>query len=277
MCENDGVRGDAAMPMPRTHSDEALVLRRMDFSEADRLLTLFTLHGGKLRAIAKGARKIPSRLAGGVELLARTQLLLASGRELDIVTQAESREMFAGLRASLWHATAGYYLAEALDRALEDRSPAPEIYHLAVATLRRLEADAVAWQADPAPDNQAGPAARGWAALRWFELRLLDELGYRPSFHQCVACEAELQAVEDNGFNAELGGALCPACSRHAQRRLPLLTLKVLRLVQSREWDDLPVMRLDVRTRDDVEAIVQGIFTIALDRALTSWSYLHRT
>lgn len=265
------------MPMPRAVSDEGIILRRMDFSEADRLLTIFTLRGGKLRAVAKGARKIPSRLAGNVELMMRSQLLLATGRELDIITQAEVREGFTGLRGSLWHATAAYTVTEALDRALEDRAPAPAIYELALQTLRRLEADALAWLAAPVPTNQAGPEARGWAALRVFELGLLDELGYRPSLRQCVACETELLPVAENGFNATLGGALCPGCSRHAQRRLPLVTLKVLRLMQAREWDDLPVMRLDGGTRDDVEGVLQALFTIALDRALRSWGFLRHS
>jgi DNA repair protein RecO (recombination protein O) len=112
--------------------------------------------------------------------------------------------------------------------------------------------------------------------MRYFDLVLLDLLGYRPAFHHCVACENPLQPVEENGFNPELGGALCPNCTRYSARRLPLLTLKVLRLVQTTEWDALPVMRLDARTRDDVEAVLEAILALNLDRSLTSWSLLHQ-
>jgi DNA repair protein RecO (recombination protein O) len=263
------------MPTPHIYKTEALVLRHLNFGEADRILTVVTPQHGKLRAIAKGSRKVTSKLASAVDLVTRAQFVLATGRELDVVTQAVVLERFDHLRASLWHATAGYTVAEALDRAQQDREPHAALYALALDTLRRLDADAAAWLDDPVPENQAGPTARGWASMRFFDLVLLDLLGYRPAFHHCVACENPLQPVEDNGFNAELGGAICPSCSRYSQRRLPLLTLKVLRLVQTTEWDALPVMRLDARTRDDVEGVLQAILSLNLERSLKSWNLLH--
>jgi DNA repair protein RecO (recombination protein O) len=263
------------MPTPHIYKTEGIVLRHSDYGEADRILTIVTPHEGKLRAIAKGSRKVTSKLASAADLLTRTQFVLAAGRDLDIVTQGETLERFDHVRASLWHGTAAYAVAEALDRALEDRSENERVYTLGLETLRRLNVDAVEWQANPTPENQAGPAARGWAALRYFELRLLNELGYRPSFHTCVACEMELAPVE-NSFNAELGGALCPNCARYGQRRLPLLTLKVVRLVQRTPWKELPVMRLDAPTRNDVEAVLQSLLALHLDRALKSWNYLHQ-
>ena len=259
------------MPTPHVYKTEGLVLRHRDFGEADRILTVVTPEYGKLRAIAKGSRKVTSKMASVVDLMTRGQFVLATGRELDVVTQGIVMERFDHLRESLWHATAGYAVAEALDRSLADREPHEEIYTLALDTLRRLDTDAAAWLTDPTPQNQAGPHARGWATNRSFELALLDLLGYRPAFHQCVACESPLQPVEDNLFNAELGGAVCPSCSRYGQRKLPLLTLKVLRLIQTTEWATLPVMRLDARTRADVEGVLQSVIALNLDRSLKSW------
>jgi DNA repair protein RecO (recombination protein O) len=262
------------VPTPHIYKTEALVIRHTNFGEADRILTVVTPQHGKIRLIAKGARKITSKMASAVDLLTRGQFVLATGRELDVVTQAVVHERFDHVRDSLWHATAGYTVAEALERSLEDRQPHEAIYVLARDTLRRLDADAAAWLAEPVPENQAGPTARGWAAMRVFDLLLLELLGYRPSFHHCVVCEEPLQPVENNAFNAELGGAVCPTCSRYGSRPLPLLTLKVLRLVQSTEWGALPVMRLDARTRDDVEAVLQGVFALNLERSLKSWGLL---
>jgi len=262
------------MPTSRVYTTEGIVLRHIDYGEADRILTVVTPHQGKFRAIAKGSRKTTSKLAGVADLLTRTQFVFAQGRELDIVTQGETVERFDALRDSLWHGTAAYSIAEALDRALEDRSDQIKIYTLALESLRRLNDDAEQWKADPRPENTAGPATRGWAALRYFELRLLDQLGYRPSFQTCVVCEQALEPVE-NSFNAELGGAICPNCTRYSQRRLPLLTLKVLRLVQRTAWKDLPVMRLDAATRRDVEGVLQTIIALHLDRSLRSWNMLH--
>src|ERR687885_415233 len=80
---------------------EAIILRRSDFGEADRILTLYTPRYGKRRAIAKGVRKTTSRLAGHVELFTRVQLRLAEGRNLDIVTQAQIIAPYRALREDL--------------------------------------------------------------------------------------------------------------------------------------------------------------------------------
>ncbi len=250
------------MRTPRVYATEAVVLRRTDFGEADRILTLFTPQGGKVRAIAKGVRRTTSRLAGHLEPFTRTQLLLASGRDLDIVTQAEGRERLDHLRDDLWHATAAWYVAELVDRFLEDADPHPRLYRLFTRTLRLLD------------DGAARPdASRGWLALRYFELHLLDELGYRPAFHQCAGCDTPLTPIE-NGFSAELGGALCPNCARYAQRRLSLDALKVLRLLQTTEWEAVPRLRLSIAVRAEVEAVIQATLRFHLDRDLKSWPFL---
>ena len=112
------------MPRDRTYRTEAVVIRRSDFGEADRLLTLFSPDRGKMRAIAKGARKPQSRKTGHVELFMRSKFLLAVGRDLDIVTQAETVETYASLRESLVRATYANYAVELLDRfTVDEDSP----------------------------------------------------------------------------------------------------------------------------------------------------------
>jgi DNA repair protein RecO (recombination protein O) len=252
------------MPHPRVYPTEAVVLRRIDFGEADRILTLFTPTYGKVRAIAKGVRRTTSRLAGHLEPFTRTQLLLATGRDLDIVTQAEARERLDALRADLWHATGAWYIAELVDRFLEDADPHPRLYALFVETLRRLEVGA---------RQEPKETGRSWLALRYFELRLLEELGFRPNLHTCAGCDTPLRPVE-NGYSAELGGALCPNCSRHAQRRISLNALKILRLLQTTEWDALPRLRLERGLQAEIEGVVQSTLRYHLDRELKSWSFL---
>src|SRR6476646_11311739 len=139
------------MAHPHVYSTEAICLRRTDFGEADRILTLFTPTYGKVRAVAKGVRRTTSRLAGHLEPFTRTQLLLATGRDLDIVTQAEAKERLDALRQDVGHATGAGYVAELVDRFLEDADPHPRLYTLFVETLRLLDDGAAA----PAP-------SRGW-------------------------------------------------------------------------------------------------------------------
>jgi DNA repair protein RecO (recombination protein O) len=253
------------MAHPRIYASEAVILRRIDFGEADRILTLFMPTYGKVRAVAKGVRRTTSRLAGHLEPFTRTQLLLATGRDLDIVTQAEAKERLDALRQDVWHATGAWYAAELVDRFLEDADPHPRVYTHFVETLRRLEEGA-----------RIGVAAeaQSWLALRYFELRLLDELGFRPNLHHCVSCDTPLKP-EENAWNAEMGGALCPNCRRYAQRRLPLNALKVLRLLQTTTWEAIPRLLLDAGMRAEIEGALRSSLRYHLDRDLKSWSFLH--
>ncbi len=89
------------MSEARSFRVEAVVLRHSDWGEADRLLTLYTRERGKVRAIAKGARRIRSRKAGHLEPFTRVTLQLAKGRDLLIVTQADTLDAYLPLGANL--------------------------------------------------------------------------------------------------------------------------------------------------------------------------------
>ncbi|HEU5367203.1 MAG TPA: DNA repair protein RecO [Ktedonobacterales bacterium] len=257
------------MRRPHVYTTDALILKRMDYGEADRILTLFTPGRGKIKAIAKGARRTTSRIAGHVELFTRSQLQLSAGRDLEIVTQGESREHFPHLRAGLWHATTAFYLAELIDKFTDEHNEYAGLYTLLIESLRRLDEDAA---------RTAGQAAisyrsRAWQMLRYFEIQLLDDLGYRPSLHECAACGSTLQPVE-NGFNATLGGVLCPNCSRYSQRPISLASLKVLRLLQTTPWEHLPRLRLDSSQQNEIEYLLQALIRFHLERDLKSWDFL---
>jgi DNA repair protein RecO (recombination protein O) len=114
----------------RTYWTEAIVLRRTDFGEADRLLTVFTPERGKIKLIAKGARRPTSRKSGHVELFSHGQFLVAVGRELDIITQAETLEPFLPLRNDLLRTTYAYYLAELSDAFAAERDENRPLFEL---------------------------------------------------------------------------------------------------------------------------------------------------
>jgi DNA repair protein RecO (recombination protein O) len=122
----------------RSFRAEAVVLRHNDWGEADRLLVLFTLELGKVRAIAKGARKMRSRKAGHLEPFTWVNLLLARGRDLLIVTQAETIDPFTALREDLLLATHASYVVELLDKFTYEEGENPALYRLLVDTLARL-------------------------------------------------------------------------------------------------------------------------------------------
>ncbi|MGH2508248.1 MAG: DNA repair protein RecO [Ktedonobacteraceae bacterium] len=265
------------MRQQHSYASEAIVLKRRDLGEADRVVTLFTPYKGKFSAVAKGARRPVSKLAGHLELLSCSQLQIALGRNLDIITQAEVRENFLHLRSELWHMTCGFYLVELVDRFVEERVLHAEIYALLLETLRYLDADASALEQQRAQDEGASatPYVYGKTSLllRYFELHLLTAVGYAPSLHSCVSCTSEL-LPQENGFKASLGGVLCPQCSHLWERHLSLNAFKVLRYLQDKPWREAARVRLNAPLQAELEMVTHSLLRFHLERDLQTWSFL---
>ncbi|MGH2348332.1 MAG: DNA repair protein RecO, partial [bacterium] len=168
---------------------EAIVLRRHNLGEADRIVTLLTRDQGKFGVVAKGARKPKSRFAGRLELFTHLRALLAVGRSLDVVSQVDVVEAFGPVRQDLTRLGYASLAAEVIDRATVERQAAPELFGL----LR----DALQLIRDDDPER---------AAL-WFLARTLVLTGYAPVIDRCVMCGRRW--TEDAAFSFALGGALC--------------------------------------------------------------------
>lgn len=246
----------------RIYRTEAVVLRRTDLGEADRILTLYTPTFGKLRAVAKGVRKPASKLGGHLELFTRVKLLLARGRNLDVITGAETVDAYRGLRDmghdgradTLERIGATYYLVELLDQFTAEGLESRPIWDLLLAALGALS---------------AGESI--YVVTRYFELRLLEYLGYQPGLTVCAACGAPLRP-EANAYSLDLGGVLCPACRSQDPLAEPLSVnaLKYLRLLAR----DTPATVARVRLAPDLATEVEGVLRRSIrqiaDRDLAS-------
>lgn len=262
------------MAQPRSFPTEAIILKQSDLGEADRIITMLTPYKGKLRAIAKGIRRPVSKKAGHLELLCHSQLQIALGRNLDILTQAQTVESFTALRSALWHMTCGFYLAELIDHFIEDDTRHQDVYTLLLTTLRALNADALETQQPRNQDQPPGTSRdRTLLLLRYFEVHLLTFVGYEPALRACAHCHSELQPRE-NGFNPTLGGALCPDCSPFWSQALSLNALKALRLLQRTDWEQVPRLRLDARLHSEIEIAMRSLLRYHLERDLKSWTFL---
>ena len=206
------------MAHQRLYRTPAVVLKRTDLGEADRIVTLFTRDYGKLRAVAKGVRRTTSRSAGHLEPFTLSDLLLAVGRELDVVSQALTLEPFRALRENLELTMYAYYLAEVVDQLTEERFENRAAFDVLVKGFRQLAAE---------PDDDPR------LVLVNFHLELSDVLGYRPELRACVSCRATIEPGP-NQFSPLAGGVLCPTCGpREASARpVSVPALKLLRYVQ---------------------------------------------
>ena len=122
-----------------TFTTEGIIVKRSNFGEADRILTIITPYKGKIRVIAKGVRRITSRRAGNVEVLNKVKLQIFQGKGMEILTEAEALLTFPKIKNDLIMSTYGSHLAELSERFLPEGQPNPAIYQLLSATLELLE------------------------------------------------------------------------------------------------------------------------------------------
>lgn len=245
------------MARERVYRTEAVVIRRGDTGEADRLLTLLT-PAGKRRVVAKGARKTASRIAGHIELFSYATMLLAVGRTFDIVTQSALIHSYEHLRADLDRIGAAYYCAELIDRLIEEEDENPQVFELLVETLGALDA--------------GSPAD---LVLRMFELRLLGYVGYRPRFHHCAACQEQL-TEQASRFSPAMGGVLCPRCASADPRAMAmgLGAFKLLRFLQTQPIEAVDRMQISPQVRAESEALLRAYIRQVLERDLRSVAFL---
>ncbi|OGE64201.1 DNA repair protein RecO, partial [Candidatus Daviesbacteria bacterium RIFCSPLOWO2_02_FULL_36_8] len=144
----------------RGFKTEGIILKRRNFGEADRILTVFTLQKGKISVIAKGVRRITSRRAGNVELLNRVIMFLYQGQGMPILTEAEGIESFENLKSDLVLSTVAFHIIELVDKLTAENQENRVLYEHLVNVLKRLEIN---------PRQ---------IFIRAFEVKILSNLGF---------------------------------------------------------------------------------------------------
>jgi len=248
------------MTAPRVYQTEAIIIKRIKLGEADRILTLYTPELGKLKAVAKGTRRPQSKLGGHVELLTHSRLMLARGRNLDIITQAQTINNFLPIKDNLERISRGLYIAELVDSFTGEHSEDRRLFDLVLEVLQQL--------------SQFNDFE---LVLRYFELHLLDHLGYRPQLQQCTECNLSLKP-EANFFSPNHGGVLCHDCGfqEPAARPLSLNALKVLRLWQNCDYATARRVKISPELATELEQIMREYIKYLLDKQLKSTAWLDK-
>jgi DNA repair protein RecO (recombination protein O) len=181
--------------VPAPFKTEVIVLRSIRYGEADRILHVYSEDRGRLGAIAKGVRRVKSRLGGRLEPFSRVRLILREGRgDLCTVTGADTVHAHPALRerrASLERATQA---CDAVLRLLDSNEPNRPAYNLLARELQLLDAD---------------PAAANRAQALAFRIKLLLAAGFAPELAACASC-GEREHL--GAFSAAAGGVVCPGC-----------------------------------------------------------------
>jgi DNA repair protein RecO (recombination protein O) len=254
----------------RNYQTQGIVLKQTKLGEFDKIVTIHTPELGKLHAVAKGACRPNSKLGGNVEPLTHSLMLLAKGRNLDIITQSQTIDSFLALKSDLWRMACGLYVLELLDSFTVEGAENRPLFDLSLDILNQLSK----------PDSSE-------TALRYFELHLLDHLGYRPQLRRCVGCDSPIKPVV-NFFSPSKGGILCPHCNSQENHRyqqgeansaglsfpISVGALKVLRLWQDCDYATAKRVRLRPDLSSELERILCQYISYILQRQPRSLTWL---
>ena len=246
------------MANPHVYRTEAVVLRQRRLGDADKICVLFTPERGRIEAVAKGVRRTKSRLAGHVEPLTRATLLLAAGRSLDVITQAQTINAHKAVHDDIDRLSRALYVAELIDRFTDVAGDAHRLYELLTDTLERI-----------------GIATNVDMPVRWFEMHILEDQGYQPELGECVRCQTAV-LPEGNAFSAAAGGVVCPSCrSGLVGRPLSAAAFKLLRFLQSASYAEVERVRLDDALGRELEAHLRDAIHQALDQEVRAGEFVN--
>jgi len=246
------------MPKPRNYQTEAIIIKKTRLGEADSILTLYTPNLGKIQGFAKSLRKPKSKLAGHLELLTHSQVSLARGRNLDTITGSQTISSFLPLKSDLRLTSYALYATELINQFTAEDIANPPLFRLLLETMEQL--------------CQANNTE---LVLRYFELHLLNEVGYRPQLQHCLSCHQPLKPVI-NSFSSTAGGMLCPDCQQDQPLTYPLSVnaLKVLRLLQGSDFGSVSRLKIDRELAHELEAVIRDYVKYLLEREVKSVAWL---
>jgi len=246
------------MSNPRTYQTEAIVIKKTKLGEADSILTLYTPHLGKIQGFARSLRKPKSKLAGHLELLTYSLVSFARGKNLDTITGSQTINSFLPLKSDLWLTSCALYATELVSQFTVDNIENYPLFQLLKETMEQL--------------CEAGNKE---LILRYFDLHLLSRVGYQPQLQQCVSCHNPLQPTT-NSFCPSAGGMLCPRCSPEQPLSYPLSVnaQKVLRLLQSSDYDTANRLKIDPELSHELEKVMSHYLKYLLERDVKSVAWL---
>lgn len=242
---------------------EAVVISSMDFGESDKILTFYTSSFGRLKGIAKGAKRSKKRFGINLEPFSLVRLHFFEKKEDSLVRVSSSDLInpFQGIRDDLFKIAYGSYMLELVDKLAPERARCPELFKLLTDFLGILEARGVTED-----------------LLRVFEVRLLDDLGLRPHVSDCVICHNSLVVGTKVRFSHEKGGALCNICVKGLPMTIPVSmgVLKTLEMAIKIEPLKIPRLVFSREASDESKEILRGFIRFHTGRELKSLEFIEK-
>jgi DNA repair protein RecO (recombination protein O) len=235
-----------------TYKTKGIIIKRVNYKEADKILTIFTPNMGKISALAKGVRKTTSKLGGHLELFGSVNLILAEGKGFDIVTSVEKNCHFKNLCFDLDKASHAYYVCELVDKFTHENFKDTRLYDLLFLTL-----DAV--NCEIALNKKLD------LILSSFKIKLLHILGFLPDLKKCVKCGKK---DRENYFSSFLGGLICKDCFDVDRESLKISfeCLKVLNFLELNNFENIKRLKIERKLSLEIEKVLDQFIRFNLER-----------
>jgi DNA repair protein RecO (recombination protein O) len=208
------------------HTTHAVILDLKDYGEIDRIITFYTSDFGKVKGIAKGAKKSQKRFGAATDLFSHVHLSFFTKETSGLVrlNHCKLLQAFPHIQNDIVRIGFGSYVAELINEMTAERVLHRELFEILVKLFSIL---------DTVPPKED--------YIRIFEMRLLDTLGYRPCLNNCVECRKELKKGLHLRFSIARGGVICSSCACGEKNLFPvsLGTLKLLEKASSLHCDKI--------------------------------------
>lgn len=246
--------------MKKSLKTEGVVIKRRKFSEADKILTIFSLDLGKFLAISKGVRKIKSKMAGSLEPFNVANFNLYRGQTFFTVTSVQTVKGFENIANDLKKTSKAFYLGELIDKFFEEGERAKRAYEIFVEALNYLNQN----------DNDL--------VIRIFELKIIKEAGFKPEIYHCVHCRGAL--IPGKNFWDEVeGGIICPLCQKNFShgKKISDEVIKLFRLIEKNDFALTKKLKISRDVYGEAEDILGHYIESKLERGVKSRGFMKNT
>jgi len=244
------------------YKTKAIVLRDYELAEQDKIIEVFSEKYGRIKLVAKGARRLKSRFAPTTQTISYVDILAYRSRKLDLDTLSEcqSISLFSKTKKDLLRIASANYVTELIAKLTPARDSNPSLFVLTLRTLSLLE---------------KFPKHKLDILLRAFELRLLRLLGYSPTLRRCLDCGKRLEVLKACYFSVESGGILCERCAKG--REVPTIckgSVKAMLYLSDSRLSDISNLRVNQTALRELEIIPSLYIPYHSEQSISGHNFL---
>ena len=239
----------------------AIVIKTLDYGESDRIVAFYTSDFGKVRGIAKGAKRSKRRFSNALELFTLSRLIFFHKRDAGLmrIEGCDIVDTFPAIREDIRKIAFGCYCVELVDEMTAERESNPDLFDMLRAFLSLLNGG----RAEP-------------ELLRIFEIRLLSLVGYRPGLERCLRCNQTLEHGGQIHFSVKQGGVLCERCSQVYGDLIPVSpgTARMLHVAMEMDLSKVHRLKFSQRALWEGETILSAFIQYHINKELKSKKFL---